>query len=222
VTGEDAAPRPFPFTDRQELRRAEGAPTRARRTRERLSQALIELLSEKPYDQISLQDIVQRAGVIRATFYLHFAEKNDLFGYVMQDAADEFLRLLMTAPRSWDLTPDRLAVRYEHILRHIGEHAALFRTALCAPGASPYALYFMEALQAYAVESVRALAPDAIARDEDKIAMIGRFCAAGFTGLWKWWLETDMRVPIPVVAAQTADLMLHGPLASAAIEHGIS
>ena len=207
----------FPFSDRWEVARANRAPARVQRTRERLRHALIALMSERSYDQISIQDLVKQAGITRATFYLHFGEKNDLFGHAMREVADAFLRLLITAPISEDINHDRLCSRYDRILNHIRDHATLYRTALCEPGAAPYAAYFSDALEVFSVESVRAAAPDAVSQDDAKVRMIGRFCAAGLVGLWRWWLESDMSVPISVVAAQMADLMMKGPLASAAI-----
>lgn len=52
---------------------------RARRTRERLSWALIDLMREREFGDISVQDITARAEVGRSTFYLHFQDKADLF-----------------------------------------------------------------------------------------------------------------------------------------------
>ncbi len=52
---------------------------RAQRTRELLQRALIELIGERRYDAITIQDIVDRANVGRTTFYLHYGTKDDLF-----------------------------------------------------------------------------------------------------------------------------------------------
>jgi AcrR family transcriptional regulator len=52
---------------------------RVNRTRNLLKQAFMELLDEKDYDSISVLDVVERANVGRATFYLHFTGKDDLF-----------------------------------------------------------------------------------------------------------------------------------------------
>ncbi|MEZ7237505.1 TetR/AcrR family transcriptional regulator [Rhodococcus sp. GXMU-t2271] len=51
---------------------------RVRRTRTELHRALIELLTEKGYDRVSVQDILDRADVGRSTFYHHFRDKDDL------------------------------------------------------------------------------------------------------------------------------------------------
>lgn len=48
---------------------------RIRRTRQLLFKALGELLAEKNFDEISVQDIAERATVNRATFYDHFTDK---------------------------------------------------------------------------------------------------------------------------------------------------
>lgn len=51
---------------------------RKRRTRYALIQAAAELLVEKGYDDLTVQEITDRADVGRATFYLHFRDKEDI------------------------------------------------------------------------------------------------------------------------------------------------
>ena len=48
---------------------------RIRRTRQMLFQAFEELLTEKAFDQISVQDLAERSTLNRATFYDHFTDK---------------------------------------------------------------------------------------------------------------------------------------------------
>lgn len=48
---------------------------RVRRTRQLLQRAFRELLAEKRFQAISVQDIAERATVNRATFYAHFDDK---------------------------------------------------------------------------------------------------------------------------------------------------
>ena len=51
---------------------------RIQRTRLALRTALLELLKHKNYDDISLEEITEQANVGRATFYLHYKDKEDL------------------------------------------------------------------------------------------------------------------------------------------------
>ncbi len=50
---------------------------RVQRTRELLQKALIELIGERKYDALTIEDIAHRANVGRTTFYLHYRSKDD-------------------------------------------------------------------------------------------------------------------------------------------------
>jgi AcrR family transcriptional regulator len=51
---------------------------RVKRTRQLIGQAFTELIAQKGFQAVSVQDIAERAGVNRATFYAHFQDKYDL------------------------------------------------------------------------------------------------------------------------------------------------
>src|SRR5512143_2659433 len=51
---------------------------RVRRTRDLVRGALFALIQEKGFEALSVQDIIDRANVGRATFYAHFDNKEDL------------------------------------------------------------------------------------------------------------------------------------------------
>jgi AcrR family transcriptional regulator len=65
---------------------------RVRRTRDALGDALIELMQEKPFDTITVQDVLDRAHVSRSTFYSHYSDKDDL---LMSDAEEFFESISM-------------------------------------------------------------------------------------------------------------------------------
>ncbi len=60
------------MTDKQDDRRVQ-------RTKQTLFTALMQLVDEKPFDKITVQEILERANVGRTTFYTHFQSKADLF-----------------------------------------------------------------------------------------------------------------------------------------------
>ncbi|MCP2320419.1 transcriptional regulator, TetR family [Nocardia amikacinitolerans] len=71
---------------------------RVRRTRATLHRALIELLLERPYERITVRDILDRADVGRSTFYAHFRDKDDL----LLVSSTEYLRAAITAAHPED------------------------------------------------------------------------------------------------------------------------
>lgn len=54
------------------------ADARVRRTRSQLGTALLNLIVQKPFNDVTVQDILDRSGVGRSTFYLHYRDKDDL------------------------------------------------------------------------------------------------------------------------------------------------
>ena len=54
---------------------------RVKRTRQLLEQSFMEVVAEKGFQSVSVQDITEKAGVNRATFYAHFPDKYELLDY---------------------------------------------------------------------------------------------------------------------------------------------
>ena len=61
---------------------------RMRRTRNRLGNALIALIQERPKDKLTVQEVFDRAGVGRSTFYLHYRGKDDLLLSEMEEGLE--------------------------------------------------------------------------------------------------------------------------------------
>jgi AcrR family transcriptional regulator len=96
---------------------------RAKRTRDRLGDALIASLLEKPFDDITVGEVLQRAGVARSTFYEHYRDKHDLF---FSDVDEFFEWMSTTLERQPD--PGRIAPVRE-LFAHVADsrplHAAM-------------------------------------------------------------------------------------------------
>jgi len=65
---------------------------RVRRTRGLLQDALMSLMAEKGYEAITVQEIIDRADVGRATFYAHFADKRTLLASRLEDLRESLLQ----------------------------------------------------------------------------------------------------------------------------------
>jgi len=68
---------------------------RVRRTRNALGDALLELIQEKKFEDITVQQVLDRAGVARATFYKHYQDKDDLFLSDMEEFFELFSTVLI-------------------------------------------------------------------------------------------------------------------------------
>jgi len=70
----------MPNKQRTNVRKPAGVDTRTRRTRTALAHALIQIIGEGDgrFEDITVRQILQRAGVSRTTFYSHFRSKEDV------------------------------------------------------------------------------------------------------------------------------------------------
>lgn len=98
---------------------------RVLRTHTLLLRALSDLLQEKPFDEIRVKDLCQRAMVHRSTFYAHFEDKRHLLTFGMQAFLDD---LTDGMPCSDNPAPFRQAIEkvFQYFLARRQEYARLF------------------------------------------------------------------------------------------------
>jgi AcrR family transcriptional regulator len=159
---------------------------RVRRTRKALQDALISLMSEKGYEAVTVQDIIDRADVGRSTFYTHYTDKDDLL-------RDNFagLRSIVARPGPLESTNRRRLLRFSlPLFRHVHAQRRLARALFGRPGGGPVVRQ-VEQLLADVVRSELAelFATDPPTRaPEDAVV---RYVVGAYLAVLTWWLDTD-------------------------------
>jgi len=105
-----------------------GTDRRTLRTRDALGDALVELMHERPFKSITVQDVLDRAGVARSTFYTHYRDKDDLF---ISDVEDFWEMMSSILDRKGENSMRVAPVR--ELFSHIAD-VKVFRDALVAAG----------------------------------------------------------------------------------------
>ena len=67
---------------------------------EKLLTAAAREFTERPYNEASINQIVQAAGIPRGSFYMYFRDKEDLFHYLMEESINEMLMVFEEVLRS--------------------------------------------------------------------------------------------------------------------------
>ena len=169
-------PRPRRRTDR-----------RIGRTHARLGDALVQLIAEKPINDITVQEVLDRASVGRSTFYLHFRDKEDL----LLAQLEQFLEFMSTM----------LLVRKEKSLRvmpvtemfdHIGGQNRIYRAL-----ADSNRLHdFFDLAQEYFARSIerRLRESGRLPRQPRRELAAHSFALAGsLISLLRWWIDHGAR-----------------------------
>ena len=160
---------------------------RVQRTRELLKKALIELIRERGYDAITIQEIVDRANVGRTTFYLHYGSKDDLFIGCHEAIVSEFhfgphyplSREELLSPEA----PPGMIAAYRHLEDVRGLLSCILRGK-----DGPLILRRIRDWRAQTIEtSLRA----AFAEADSSIPfeVLVNYLAGAQTALMQWWLE---------------------------------
>ena len=102
---------------------------RVQKTQLSLRRALLELLSEKSFENITVGEICERAMVRRATFYSHYGSKYDLFVAVIRSLRDDFEEKYFMAEHT-DGSREYYMVMIDCALQTLEENRSLVRTIL--------------------------------------------------------------------------------------------
>ena len=95
---------------------------RVRRTRRSLQRALIALITERGYEKVTVQQVLDRADVGRTTFYAHYRDKDALFASCFDDLRDDLGRQLDAMA---GMKGDPMGVIFEHAFRNQGVYQAV-------------------------------------------------------------------------------------------------
>lgn len=156
---------------------------RIRRTRDVLGDALVELMHEKPFDSITVQQVLDRAHVGRSTFYAHYRDKNDLF---LSDAEDFFEMMSTLLSRRAEVSNRVAPVR--EFFAHVAEWHRFYSAMVAAEKIRDV----MELGQGYfagAIEKRLAALPQARSISAARRSALSHAFAGALFSLLTWWLS---------------------------------
>jgi AcrR family transcriptional regulator len=163
------------------------ADRRVRRTRKALRDALVTLMTEKGYESVTVQDIIDRADVGRSTFYTHFTDKDDL---LRDNLAG--LRSLLQRP-----VPTVVAGRRRPLLRfslplfrHVYAEQNMARALFGRPDGAPV----VQQVEQLLIEVVGAeLSMLSAGGPQGRVPQdaVVRFVVGAYLSLASWWLAGD-------------------------------
>ena len=67
------------------------------RSRREISNALLKLMQEHPYAEISVKQIIMETSLARKTFYLNFSSKDDVLESILDELIEEYTKALSNA-----------------------------------------------------------------------------------------------------------------------------
>jgi AcrR family transcriptional regulator len=159
---------------------------RSERTEQTLMDALVALLAVKGYDEISINDIIDRANVGRSTFYAHYQTKDDLLKSGFERVLDMLIHHISFIEADKGLQLDTTP-----FFSHAKGHYELYRTLAWGSGFDVLTKDGHAALSARFQERFSSLLSG---KPEPAIPLdvLSYWMAGTLLLLLKWWLDNKM------------------------------
>jgi AcrR family transcriptional regulator len=183
----------------------EQADLRVRRTHKLLWEALMALLAEQAFEEITVKQICERAMVHRTTFYKHYEDKYALLEQGIRQMYDALVAEVTVPPSAFSV--DHPPPYFIHLFIHVAEHQHFYKLMLCGEGIGR----FQKLVKDYLVEQGEAILRELTPPNQQLAvppAMYVQYLAGAVLSLLAWWLEHDMPYA-PHHMAQYL-LLLHG------------
>ena len=181
----------------------DGYEKRKLKTKEALQQAFVALLNEKPYDDISIREIAQRADVGFKSFYRHYSDKMEL----TQDLTQGFVNQLYAHFEPMT-SLDASLRNLRRVLDIVAENASTVRAIGRAPERDKLVRPVTENAAIEASHFQNAAGAKLTLADQHRHALISHHFAQSQLIFFFWWVENDMKIPIDEMVNIIAELVI--------------
>lgn len=159
------------------------ADRRVTRTKRLLHEAVVSLLLERGWDQVSVRDICERAQCGRSTFYVHFADKEDL----LLSGFECFQRELELHVEQAGREP--LAF-LEPLIAHVHSHQGIARALVGKRSSYAVQSRLSDVIRIRLEHDLASVAP----HGPQGTATL-HYLTGAFVGVLSWWLDSSTRLP---------------------------
>jgi AcrR family transcriptional regulator len=170
---------------------------RTQRTHRNLTHAMVELVTEKRFDDITVQNLIDRADIGRSTFYTHFRDKEDLF----QQNWERFLDFC-TEQIDWSLAGKGSFMPVVFLFAHLREVQPFYQGLVRSRKSDALFKSGMERLSQRIAEALKTRMKPS---PPVPLAVLANYLASELLMLLKWWL--DERMPY---SPESMDEIFHG------------
>jgi AcrR family transcriptional regulator len=187
---------------------------RVERTQQLIQHAFRSLLEEKGFEALTVQEIIDRANIGRATFYAHYENKDELFASGFEELRASLKALQREALLRDGALEERVFAFSRELFAHANEYRELFRGMIGKQSGAVVQRVLHKLMLDLIREEVKATVPrQASTFTPDAVA---QYIAGGMFGLLIWWLDGKPRLSVDEVDALFRKLSIAALKAAAA------
>jgi len=175
--------------------RQEKQDRRSQRTRRLVISAMMELMAEKSYDAITVQDLLDRANIGRSTFYSHYFDKQDVLASVAEQMLELLSQQFSRRGAGQGIIPS--LELFQHVLQNQQHFRVMLRGRVRE--------VVWDAAQTSLCRTIEQALAAPFAKNRSPsvpLPVLSEYLAGAFLHLPQWWIETEM----PYSPAQMNDM----------------
>lgn len=157
------------------------------KTRNLLHEALLDLMIEKGYEAITVQDIIDRANVGRSTFYSHFIDKEQLLESTINQLRD-FLKHQSTVHQSTEEHRFGFSLA---MLEHVQSNRLIYKATVSKKGGAVVLQYMQRIIADLTGDSIEQLLAETASLPVPKVVAVD-FVVNTFLILLAWWVDQNI------------------------------
>lgn len=166
---------------------------RIKRTYKLLTDSLMELMTRKPFDKITVVDICKNAMVHRATFYAHFEDKYQLLQYIMETFNEPFDKVDVTAHDLEGYKKYYISVATEFISA-LADKKDIMRAVMKKNREDSLMNSVQRAFTEKIYEKLKKCAENGMTLPVPAEVLAG-FYGGGCISVLEWWIEGEREIP---------------------------
>jgi AcrR family transcriptional regulator len=174
---------------------------RVQRTREALLTALRELLMERGYERLTIQQIIDRAQVGRATFYAHFQSKEEL----LEASIDGLATWLKHA---WAFAPSGPLGFTLPFFQHLHGHQQIYRTTITRERETTVPRFIRRMLRTLVATDIANRRTPGVS--DDTAALATQFVVGSLWSTITWWMNAGPVLSPDEINARFQQMTLPG------------
>lgn len=169
-----------------------GEDRRIRKTKKILKESLFELMAQKPMNQITVKEIVDRADVNRSTFYHYYTDVLNMIECIEEEVYQQFLESIkQTMLKKKEIAPEHVTILSLDFITDIGR-TAKDNPAFCKCIFSDYGdIAFVNRINDLIEDNTKALFEEIYHRDYKNGTFLYSFIKGGIFGILKRWMNND-------------------------------
>lgn len=183
---------------------------RVKRTKTMFEEALLELMEEKDYKKITVREIAEKSTLNRATFYLHYYDKDELLEQLLDEALQNLRASVEVKDVEYRYDSNHPHPIFIRLFEKMTERNRFYQIMLACEKVPSFTDSAEEIIATLVRDGMQYMIDDHIELNV-RVDIANAYTTSAYLGVIIWWLKNDMPYTPTYMATQLTRMSTVGP-----------